>query len=123
LPWQDIIKLINRSGCCNTYINENRIHSSALSGSEYIYLCARGTYKHLKYLDTKINVEKYGWKKNNNLFSRKEISYTGISNACSILCDPALSNSKNIEKIREIFLITDQVASVILGNWKSSLKR
>jgi hypothetical protein len=57
LPWQDIARLVNRSGCCSSQINENRTIQSYFSGSDYVYLSGRGVYRHIKYLNfSELNV-------------------------------------------------------------------
>ena len=60
LPWKDITKIINKSGYCRTVLNETRIIQSYFSGSDYIYLSHKGTYRHLKYLDLSlIDIQKH----------------------------------------------------------------
>jgi len=49
LPWKDIANIVNKSGCCKTMINGDRLDSH-LNDSEYIYQCGVGSYKHVKYL-------------------------------------------------------------------------
>jgi hypothetical protein len=57
LPWKDIAKIINQNGCCSTHMNENRPSASYLGESDYVYLCGRGTYRHINFLDmSKIDV-------------------------------------------------------------------
>ncbi|MDP2828798.1 MAG: hypothetical protein Q8O37_09340 [Sulfuricellaceae bacterium] len=57
LPWKDIAKIINRKGCCSSNMNENRLSSNYLGDSDYVYLCGRGTYRHINYLDmSKIDI-------------------------------------------------------------------
>lgn len=51
LPWKDVARLVNKSGCCATKINEDRIGERGFLGSGYVYMCGRGTYRNLKYLD------------------------------------------------------------------------
>lgn len=51
LPWKDIARVVNRIGCCSTPISENRSIASYLGGSDYVYLCGRGVYRHINFLD------------------------------------------------------------------------
>lgn len=69
-----------------------------------------------------INLHKYGWKKCHNLFSVKQIPYSSITNAISLLCDINASNAQNMDKLREEIVITDYFANSILNNWKASHK-
>ena len=51
LPWKDVVKIINKKGYSSSSFNEKIQATSALSDSEYVYLCGHGTYRHLMFLD------------------------------------------------------------------------
>lgn len=51
LPWKDIARIVNKKGYSSTLFDENRMVQSYLSDSEYVYLCAKGTYRNLIFLD------------------------------------------------------------------------
>ncbi len=58
LPWKDIAKVVNAHNYSHTVFNENRLVSNYLSGSDMIYLCGKGTYRHLMFLDlSRINID------------------------------------------------------------------
>jgi hypothetical protein len=50
LPWKDIAKIVNAKGCASTQIDETR-STHGFNDSEYIYLCGKGTYRNLIFLD------------------------------------------------------------------------
>ncbi len=50
LPWKDIAKIVNVKGCASTQIDETR-STHGFNDSEYIYLCGKGTYRNLIFLD------------------------------------------------------------------------
>ena len=50
LPWKDVAKIVNTSGCCATKMSELRL-VPVFNRSDHFYLCGRGTYRNLKYLD------------------------------------------------------------------------
>ncbi len=50
LPWKDIARIVNKKGYSSTLFDEMRMANS-LSDSEYVYLCAKGTYRNLMFLD------------------------------------------------------------------------
>jgi len=50
LPWKDIAKIVNVKGCASTKIDETRA-THGFNDSEYIYLCGKGTYRNLMFLD------------------------------------------------------------------------
>ena len=59
LPWRDIAKIINRMGCCSTLMDDNVMHNWYFGDSNYVYLCDRGTYRHINFLNmSKIEVPK-----------------------------------------------------------------
>ncbi|MEQ1638327.1 MAG: sigma factor-like helix-turn-helix DNA-binding protein [Methylococcales bacterium] len=51
LPWKDIARIVNKKGYSSTPFDETRQTPSALTSSEYIYLCGLGTYRNLIFLD------------------------------------------------------------------------
>ncbi len=50
LPWKDISRIANIKGYSSTLFDETRI-ASGFNDSEYIYLCDKGTYRNLMFLD------------------------------------------------------------------------
>jgi hypothetical protein len=50
LPWKDIAKIVNAKGCSSTQMDETR-STHGFNDSEYIYLCGKGTYRNLIFLD------------------------------------------------------------------------
>jgi len=50
LPWKDIAKIVNVRGCSSTQMDETR-STHGFNDSEYIYLCGKGTYRNLIFLD------------------------------------------------------------------------
>lgn len=50
LPWKDIARIVNKNGCSSTQIDESRA-THGFNDSEYLYLCAKGTYRNLIFLD------------------------------------------------------------------------
>ena len=50
LPWKDIAKIVNVKGYSSTQIDETKT-THGFSDSEYIYLCGKGTYRNLIFLD------------------------------------------------------------------------
>ncbi len=54
LPWKDISKIINKQGFSSIVFDETRA-SHGFNNSEYVYLCAKGTYRNLIFL----NIEKF----------------------------------------------------------------
>ena len=50
LPWKDIAKIVNAKGCASTQIDETR-STHGFNDSEYIYLCGKGAYRNLIFLD------------------------------------------------------------------------
>jgi hypothetical protein len=50
LPWKDIARIVNKKGFSSTPFDEAR-QTGGYSKSEYIYLCAKGTYRNLMFLD------------------------------------------------------------------------
>lgn len=51
LPWKDIARIVNRKGYSSTPFDEVRQTGGRFSESEYIYLCDKGTYRNLIFLD------------------------------------------------------------------------
>ena len=51
LPWKDISRIVNKKGYSQIPLNEEKMNSSVFSGSEYVYLCGKGTYRHLDFID------------------------------------------------------------------------
>lgn len=51
LPWKDISRIVNKKGYSQISLNEEKMNSSVFSGSEYVYLCGKGTYRHLDFID------------------------------------------------------------------------
>ncbi|MBT9098813.1 hypothetical protein KFZ76_13975 [Methylovulum psychrotolerans] len=51
LPWKDIARIVNKKCYSSTLFNETRMIQNYLSDSEYVYLCAKGTYRNLKFID------------------------------------------------------------------------
>jgi hypothetical protein len=51
LPWKDIARIANKKSYLSTSFNEKVQATSALSDSEYVYLCGHGTYRNLMFLD------------------------------------------------------------------------
>ncbi|WP_305644644.1 hypothetical protein [Nitrosomonas sp.] len=51
LPWKDISRIANKKGYSSTPFDETRLMPSAFSDSEYVYLCDKGTYRNLMFLD------------------------------------------------------------------------
>jgi hypothetical protein len=50
LPWKDIARIVNKKGCSATQMDEAR-STHGFSDSEYVYLCAKGTYRNLLFLN------------------------------------------------------------------------
>lgn len=50
LPWKDIAKIVNVKGYSSTRMDETR-STHGFNDSEYIYLCGKGTYRNLIFLD------------------------------------------------------------------------
>jgi hypothetical protein len=50
LPWKDISKIVNKNGYASTKMDEGR-STHGFSDSEYIYLCGKGTYRNVMFLD------------------------------------------------------------------------
>lgn len=50
LPWKDIAKIVNKKGYSSTKIDETRM-THGFNDSEYIYLCGKGTYRNLLFLN------------------------------------------------------------------------
>lgn len=50
LPWKDIARIVNHKGYSSSLIDETRL-AGGFSDSEYIYLCSRGSYRNLMFLD------------------------------------------------------------------------
>ncbi|WP_162472925.1 hypothetical protein [Methylotuvimicrobium alcaliphilum] len=50
LPWKDIARIVNIKGFSLTQMDETR-STHGFNDSEYIYLCAKGTFRNLIYLD------------------------------------------------------------------------
>lgn len=50
LPWKDINRIVNKQGYSSTLFDETRM-ASGYHDSEYIYLCAKGTFRNLMFLD------------------------------------------------------------------------
>lgn len=58
LPWKDIVRIINKKGYAIKAIDENRA-THGFNDSEYVYLCAKGTFRHLMFLDIEqLNIPK-----------------------------------------------------------------
>lgn len=52
LPWKDIAKIVNAKGCSSTKMDEMR-STHGFNDFEYIYLCGKGSYRNLIFLDLK----------------------------------------------------------------------
>ena len=50
LPWKDIARIVNKKGYSSTHINETRL-THGFNDNEYIYLCQRGTFRNLLFLN------------------------------------------------------------------------
>ncbi|MDP1774501.1 MAG: hypothetical protein Q8L15_19715 [Methylobacter sp.] len=50
LPWKDIARIVNRNGYSSKQMDETR-STHGFNDSEYIYLCAKGTFRNLMFLD------------------------------------------------------------------------
>ena len=50
LPWKDIAKIVNKKGYSSTQMDETR-STHGFTDSEYIYLCDKGTFRNLIFLD------------------------------------------------------------------------
>ena len=50
LPWKDIARVVNKKGYSSTQMDETR-STHGFNDSEYIYLCAKGTFRNLIFLD------------------------------------------------------------------------
>lgn len=50
LPWKDIAKIVNAKGYSSTPMDDTR-STHGFNDSEYIYLCGKGTYRNLIFLD------------------------------------------------------------------------
>lgn len=50
LPWKDIAKIVNAKGILSKQMDETR-STHGFNDSEYIYLCGKGTYRNLMFLD------------------------------------------------------------------------
>ncbi|MDX8400409.1 MAG: hypothetical protein R8K20_09205 [Gallionellaceae bacterium] len=51
LPWKDVVRVLNTQNYSSTLFDEARQAPNAFSGSEYIYLCGKGAYRNLLFLD------------------------------------------------------------------------
>ena len=51
LPWKDIARIVNKKDYFLTPLDETRLSQNFLGDSEYVYLCAKGTYRNLMFLD------------------------------------------------------------------------
>ena len=51
LPWRDIARIVNKKGYSSTLFDETRMIQGYLGDSEYVYLCGKGTYRNLIFLD------------------------------------------------------------------------
>lgn len=51
LPWKDIARIINQKGYSLRSLSEENQAGGRFSESNYIYLCAKGTYRNLIFLD------------------------------------------------------------------------
>jgi hypothetical protein len=83
-----------------------------LSYSKYIYIAL-----------VKMQLKELGWYRSNTLFSRKTIPYKSLLDICNQLCNPELSNNKNIEVLQQTVWITDAVANNTLQWWKHNLQK
>lgn len=50
LPWKDIAKIVNKKGYSSTQMDETR-STHGFNDSEYVYLCDKGTFRNLIFLD------------------------------------------------------------------------
>lgn len=50
LPWKDIAKIVNVKGYSSTQIDETRM-THGFNDNEHIYLCGKGMYRNLQFLD------------------------------------------------------------------------
>lgn len=50
LPWKDVAKIVNKKGYSSTQMDETR-STHGFTDSEYIYLCDKGTFRNLRFLD------------------------------------------------------------------------
>lgn len=50
LPWKDIARIVNKNGYSSKQMDETR-STHGFNDSEYIYLCAKGTFRNLLFLD------------------------------------------------------------------------
>lgn len=50
LPWKDIAKIVNKKGYSLTQIDETRM-THGFNDNEHIFLCGKGTYRNLQFLD------------------------------------------------------------------------
>jgi len=58
LPWKDIAKIINANGYSHVKHSEERLFDINWDGSNLVYLCGRGVYRHTKFLDlSQIDIE------------------------------------------------------------------
>jgi len=58
LPWRDIAQIVNIHNYSKDKLSENAIEQHTFGNSEIIYLCAKGTYRHLMFLDlNQIDIE------------------------------------------------------------------
>jgi len=48
LPWQDLARAVRNSGVCRSEFQTDRLDQS-ISDNDFIYLCERGCYRHLRY--------------------------------------------------------------------------
>jgi hypothetical protein len=70
-----------------------------------------------------MQLKELGWYRSNTLFSRKTIPYKSLLDICNQLCNPELSNNKNIEVLQQTVWITDAVANNTLQWWKHNLQK
>ena len=50
LPWKDIARIVNKQDFASTQIDETR-STHGFNDSEYVYLCDKGTFKNIMFLD------------------------------------------------------------------------
>jgi len=66
-------------------------------------------------------IAELGWHRRGNLFSKELIKYESLADLTRKVCNPELSNSQNIEILRDAVLLTRSVALEAMNWWRWAL--
>ena len=69
----------------------------------------------------KSQIKELSWYRKGSLFCKTDIPYNSLFDMCNKLCNPKLSNSENMEMIREMVWLTDPVAKAVIHRWKTEM--